>query len=175
MRGIAVLLAAGLCACAQPMPIAHFAGSGPQLDPVRFFTGHVRSWGVIENRSGAPTSTLATQCDGTLEPDGSLHMVQRLTYGDGEVKMRDWHMRRIAPGRFEATANDMVGTGHGESAGRAFHLHWALAAQPGDPFANVWLSQWMYLMDSGTVVNRTIISKLGVIVAEATEGFERLP
>ncbi len=170
-----LVLAAGLCACTQPMPIASFAGPGPQLEPVRFFTGHVRSWGVFEGRSGAPTGTLSTDCQGTLEPGGSLHMVQRLTYGDGKTMTRDWHMRRIAPGRFEATANDMVGTGHGESAGRAFHLRWVLASQPGDPLANVRMNQWMYLMDNGAIVNRTTISRLGVIVAEATEKFERSP
>jgi hypothetical protein len=175
MRAAALLLAAVLCACTQPLPVSHFAGEIPAFDPVRFFTGHVRSWGVLENRSGAPTGTLTTDCQGTVEPDGSLHMVQHIAFSDGTAELRDWHMRRTAPGRFEATATGMVGTGHGEVAGRALNLRWALATQPGDPLANVWMDQWMYLMDGGTMVNRTTISKLGVVVAEVTEGFEKVP
>ena len=175
MRAAVLLLAAVLCACSRPLPVSHFADASPELDPVRFFTGHVRSWGVLENRSGAPTGTLTTDCQGSLEPDGRLHMVQRLTYGDGTAAMRDWHMHRTAPGRFEATANDMVGTAHGEAAGRAFHLRWVLATKPGDPLRNVRMDQWMYLMNDGAMVNRTTITKLGVVAAEVTEGFHKVP
>ncbi len=171
MRAAALLLAAVLCGCTPPLQVSAFTRETPQLDPVRFFTGHVRSWGVLENRSGAPTGTLTTDCQGTLEPDGSLHMVQHLTYGDGTSEMRDWRMRRAGSGRFEATANDMVGTGHGEAARRTFHLRWVLATRAGNPLANVRMDQWMYLMDGGGMVNRTSISKLGVVVTEVTEGF----
>lgn len=175
MRIAAPLLAAALCACTGPLPVSHFAGEAPTLDPVRFFAGHVRSWGILEDRAGAPTGTLTTDCQGTVEPDGSLRMVQRIAYGDGTAQRRDWQVRRTGPGRFEATATGMVGTGHGEAAGRAFNLRWVLAAQPGDPLANVRMDQWMYLLDDGTMVNRTMITKLGIVVAEVTEGFAKAP
>ena len=175
MRAGALLLASLVCGCTQPLPVAHFAGPGPQFDPIGFFTGHVRSWGVLENRSGEPTGRVETDCVGTVEADGSLDMQQRLTFGDGSSQQREWRMRRTAPGQFEVTANDVVGIGHGEAAGRAFHLRWVLATEPGVPLRNVLLNQWMYLMGDGALVNRTLVSKLGVTLAEVTEQFERAP
>jgi hypothetical protein len=173
LAGFALLLA--LTGCDSALPVQHFAGQGPELDPLRFFARHVRSWGVLEDRGGAPTGTVATDCAGQIEPDGSLAMHQHLTYGDGTTERRDWRMRRTGPGTYEATATGMVGTGNGEAAGRVFHLAWTLAARPGNPLANVAMDQWMYLQDDGAVVNRTVVRKLGVVVAEVTEQFAPAP
>jgi hypothetical protein len=164
-----------LAACGTAVPVDHFAGTAPAFDAVAFWAGHHRSWGVLENRGGAPTETVVTDCIGTVLPDGSLHMVQTLTQGDGTVQHRDWHLRRTAPGAFTATANDMVGEAHGTAAGRVFHWNWVLALSPGNSLKNVTMDQWMYLMDGGTMMNRTTISKLGVILAEVSEEFQSIP
>ena len=87
-------------------------------------------------------------------------MVQRLEREGQPPTQREWHMRRIAPGRFQATAGDMVGTATGEAAGRAFAWRWTLATAPGNPLLNVSMRQWMYAQDDGSVLIRTIISKL---------------
>ena len=160
-----------LSACSDPLPVSAFRDTPPQLDPVRFFTGHVRSWGVLEDRSGQPTSIITTDCTGVAEGPDGLHMVQRLQLGAEAPTTRDWHMRRIAPGRYQATANDMVGQASGEASGRAFHWQWTLALSPGNSLKNVTMDQWWYLEADGSLLNRTTISKLGYIAAEVTEHF----
>jgi hypothetical protein len=175
MRRLSLLLALALSACGQPVPVGHFAGTAPEIDAIAFWTGHHRSWGVLENRSGGPTDTVVTDCVGIVAPDGTLHMVQTLTLGDGSVQHRDWHMRRTGPHSFVATANDMVGQADGISAGRVFHWRWVLALSPGDPLKNVVMDQWMYLMDGGSMMNRTTISKLGITLAEVSEEFQTAP
>jgi hypothetical protein len=162
-----------LSGCTDPLPVTAFATTMPALDPVRFFTGAVRSWGVLEDRGGQPTQIVTTECGGEAEGRDGLHMVQRLHVGTDPVMTRDWHMRRTGPGRYQATANDMVGTATGEASGRAFHWHWVLAIEPGDPVKHVTMDQWWYLLDDGSMLNRTTISKLGVILAEVTEHFAR--
>jgi hypothetical protein len=99
--------------------------------------------------------------------------VQVLHVGGDRPVTRDWHMRRIAPGRYEATANDLVGVAAGEAAGRAFHWQWTLALEPGNPVKNVTMDQWWYLLDDGSVLNRSTVRKLGVIAVEVTEHFVR--
>jgi hypothetical protein len=84
-------------------------------------------------------------------------------------------MRRVGQGAFEATANDIVGTARGKAAGRAFHWSWTLQTKPGNALYDVTMDQWMYLMDDGAMVNRTTISKLGLILAEVTEHFAHVP
>ena len=160
-----------LSTCSDPLPVSAFKDASPGLDPVRFFTGHVRSLGVLEDRSGQPTSIVTTDCTGTAEGPDGLHMVQHLQVGTEPPATRDWHMRRIAPGQYRATANDMVGEANGEASGRAFHWHWTLALSPGNSLENVTMEQWWYLEADGSLINRTTISKLGYIAAEVTEHF----
>lgn len=159
-----------LAACGKPLDVAQAGRGGPALDPIRFFTGHVRSWGVLENRGGEPTAIVTTDCQGTADGPDALRMTQRLLV-DGTPTTREWSMRRTAPGRFQATANDMVGTAEGEASGRAFHWHWTLALSPGNPLKNVDMEQWWYLQDDGSVLNRTVVRKLGLVAAEVTEHF----
>lgn len=144
---------------------------GPPFDPVRFFTGHVTSWGVLETPFGAPSSVVLTDCVGRADGPDGLNMTQTLRVGDDPPQTRVWHMRRIAPGQFEATANDMVGTSNGQASGRAFHWRWTLALQPGNSVKNVTMEQWWYLQDDGSMMNRTLIGKASVIVAEVSEHF----
>ena len=172
---IVLLVAAALSGCAKPMPIGGFAATAPAFDPVTFFTGHTQSWGVLENRSGQPTGIVTTDCVGAAEGADGLHMVQHLALPDGSTQTRDWHMRRTAPHEFEATANDMVGTARGEAQGRVFHWRWVLATKPGESLRNVVMDQWMYGEADGSMVNRTTIRKLGIILVEVTEQFEHRP
>jgi hypothetical protein len=165
-----LLLAATLAACSKPLPVAHFAGTTPTFDAVAFWAGHHRSWGVIENRAGGPTDTVITDCVGTPEGQDGLHMVQMLTLGDGTVQHRDWHLHR-AGHDFVATANDMVGEAHGTASGRVFHWNFVLATKPGNALFNVTFDQWMYLLDDGSMMNRTTVRKLGIIIAEVSEVF----
>jgi len=171
MRWIAVLLAVSLLGCSSPLPVSSVGAAGPAFDPIRFFTGHVRSWGVLEDRSGQPTSIVQTDCTGQTDGPDGLRMTQRLTVGQDAPVTREWRMRRVLPGRFEATANDMVGTAAGEASGRAFHWQWTLALSPGNALKNVTMEQWWYLLDDGSMLNRTTVSKLGYIAAEVTEHF----
>ena len=167
-----LLLLMVLVGCSEPLPLDRFGGPG--FDPVRFFTGHVRSWGVMENRGGGPTSIVTTDCTGTVV-DGELRMTQTLHVGDDPAQTREWRMRRTGPGVYEATANDMVGPATGTASGRAFHWRWTLALSPGNPLKNVTMDQWWYLQEDGSMLNRTIVTKLGVIAAEVTEHFKPAP
>jgi hypothetical protein len=176
MRALPLItFCAALAGCTRPMPLAAFRDTAPAFDPLVFWTGHTHSWGVVETPGGAPQEIVQTDCLGTLEGPDTLHMQQTLTESDGTVSHRDWHLRRVSPGHFEATANDMNGTAHGEAAGRVFHWDWVWAIRPGSSWKTVTMHQWMYLMPDGTMMNRTIITKLGFTVAEVSEQFSRVP
>ena len=159
-----------LSSCAS-MRVADFAGGRPTFDPTKFFTGRTHSSGVIENRRGAPMKRVTTDTSGHWEAN-SLVLEQELTLGDGTKQHRSWRIRKLDAHRFEATANDIVGTAMGEAYGNVFHWSFTLALSPGNPLANVRMSQWMYLQPDGrTMINHTTIRKLGLVVAQVTEQF----
>jgi hypothetical protein len=170
MRWAGLTLALSLLGCGEAIPVGEFRATEPAIDPIRFFTGHVRSWGVLENRSGQPTGVVTTDCMGEGDGD-TLDMTQRLSIGQDAPVTRIWRMRRAGPNRFEATANDMVGTAIGEAAGRAFHWTWTLSTSPGNRLKDVSMDQWWYLLDDGSLLNRTTVRKVGVILIEVSEHF----
>ena len=159
--------------CASLAP-RQFAGSVPTFDPVAFFTGRTRSWGVFENRAGQPSRRFSTVCDGRRAAGGALLLDQTFTYEDGTTQQRHWRIERLDAHRYVATANDVVGRAAGEAYGNAFHWEYTVALQPGNPLGNVRLRQWMYLQAGGqTMVNRASVHALGFPVAQVTEFFRR--
>lgn len=175
MRSLALVVLLALAACGRTPSPGDLGGGPPEFDLIHVFSGHVRSWGVVENRFGEPAGWIVTDCRGSVEPDGTLHMTQHLTQQDGTAQTRSWTARPTGPHAWEAIANDMVGTVRGEAVGRAFHWRWTLASGPGKPPVDVEMDQWMYLLDDGSMLNRTTVRKLGVILAEVTEHFARAP
>ena len=162
-------MAAG-CASLAPR---QFASTGPAFDPQAFFAGRVHSWGVFENRAGAPTRRFTTASVGRWEGN-TLLLDQKFTYQEGTHQQRHWRIRRVDDHRFEATANDVVGTATGEAYGNAFRWEYTVALKPGNPLFDVRLKQWMYLQADGrSMVNRATVSKFGVEVAQVTEYFRR--
>ncbi len=167
---LAVALA--LTGCAS-LPPEHFADAKPTFDPMAYFSGHTRSWGVFENRAGEPSKRFTTDCHGHREGD-VLVLDQTFTYEDGRTQQRHWHIRRVDAHRYEATANDVAGTGTGEAYGDAFHWEYTVALKQGNPLFNVRLKQWMYLQPDGfTVLNRGSVNAFGIEVAQIAESFQR--
>jgi hypothetical protein len=175
LRGLTRLCFLGLIffAGCSSMNVAQFARERPILDPTTFFTGRTSSFGVMENRGGAPKEVVKTTTIGHWEGN-TLRMEQDLVLGDAKPQHRSWRIRRLDAHHYSATANDMVGTARGEAYGNVFHWSFTLALSPGDPLANVRMSQWMYLEPDGkTMVNHTTISKFGIVVAQVTEQFRK--
>ncbi len=155
------------------MKVSEFERGQPEFQPTKFFTGQTRSFGVMENRGGTPKQVVRTETTGRWEGD-TLRLEQDLVLGDSKPQHRSWRIRKLDAHRYEATANDIVGTVQGEAYGNVFHWSFRLALAPGNPLANVRMSQWMYLQADGkTMVNHSTISKFGIIVAQVTEQFRK--
>lgn len=165
-------MAAMLGACSSMQP-REFAKSTPVFSPERYFEGPTSSRGFFETRSGAPRMAFATSAVGRREGDALL-LQQHFTFTDGRIQDRRWRVRRLDAHRYEATANDVVGTARGEVFGATFHWRYTVALAPGNPLSHVALEQWMTLQpDRRTVLNRGIIRKWGVRLGSVSEVFLR--
>lgn len=173
MKRLILVAALLLTACSKPLQPADFAGTG-DFNPVTFFTGHVTSWGVEENRAGQPIGIVTTDCQGKADPQGGIDMVQTLNLPGGGTQTRTWHLTQTGPDTFQATANDMQGATTGTTGGRAMHWRWVLETAPGDSLKNVTMDQWFYRMDDGAVMVRTIVAKAGIRLIEISEQFEKV-
>jgi hypothetical protein len=173
MKFLAAALLVALAACSAPLKPAAFQDTGPNFDPIAFFTGHVTSWGVEENRDNQPTGIITTDCTGTKSPAGGITMVQTLHLPGGGTQTRTWRITQTGANQYQASANDMAGSTTGIVGGRAMHWRWTLKPSPGDPLANVTMDQWFYRMDDGVVMIRTVVTKAGIRLLEISEQFEK--
>lgn len=171
---------AASCASLQPEQFgaATSAFNQQRFDPVRYFEGPTHSSGVIETRSGAPRSTFRAAMRGVRDRDGDrragLTITQDFSYEDGRKQRRVWHIQRIDEHRFDATASDVIGLATGYAYGNTFRWDYTLQLKAGNPLTRVRMQHWMVLTDDGdTLINRVIISKLGIVIAETTEYFRR--
>lgn len=145
----------------------------PNFDPLVFFTGRTESWGVFEDRGGAPTQTIRTVTVGRAVR-GALHLEQDLFFSKNPSQHRSWDLRRVDARHFEATATDIVGVARGEVHGNLFTWTFTVATKPGNPIYNVEMTQRMYLQPGGrTMINRDTIRKFGIILAGVTEEFQK--
>ncbi|MEO6537779.1 MAG: DUF3833 family protein [Ferruginibacter sp.] len=161
-----------MAGCASMKPVA-FEKSDIKLQPFKFFVGHARSYGVIENPGGKPKALITTETVGIIK-DGVLNIEQDLYPEGGKINHRFWKLQQIDEHHFDATANDIDGTAHGLLYGNEFSWCFRLKFTERKFIKHVRMSQTMYLMPDGqAMIFRSIIRKFGFVVAQITEEFRK--
>ena len=143
------------------------------LDPVKFFVGRTRSFGVVENKIGNPTARITTETNGVLK-DGILYIEQDLSTEGGVKNHRSWSLKQIDSQHVQAVANDIEGTAKGLLIGN--HFSWTFRRKlPNRKFIrHLQMSQNMYLADDGqTMIVRSVLRKFLIVVAQITEQFRK--
>jgi hypothetical protein len=144
---------------------ADFTGRGPDFDIRRHLSGPILCEGVIYGPTGRVTSRFVADMVG--EWDGNRGILrEHFRYDTGRRQDRAWTLELAAGGLIRASAPDIVGTGSGLVAGPAVQMRYRirLDAEAGGHVLDV--TDWMYLMDNGTIMNRSQFRKFGLTVAE---------
>lgn len=142
-----------------------FAGRGPDFDIRRHLSGPILCEGVIYGPTGRVTSRFVADMVGEWEGNrGTLR--EHFRYDTGRTQDRAWTLELAAGGTIRATAADIVGAGEGHASGPAVQMRYRirLDAQAGGHVLDV--TDWMYLMENGTIINRSQFRKFGIMVAE---------
>ena len=169
---LAVALAAlALAGCASVAP-QDYARETPVLDLKAYFDGKVDAWGMVQDRSGKVIKRMTVEMTCTWNGDvGTLD--ERFTYADGTKETRVWTIRKDG-NRYTGTAADVVGEAKGEAAGNALRWNYVLDAKREDGSTiHLDMDDWMWLVDDGTLVNRTTFSKFGIRFGEVTIFFRK--
>ena len=75
------------------------------FNPVDFFRGRTHGTGTLKIIFSSP-ETIEVDNEGVSEPDGSLLLKQTIHEPGKPARVRQWHLRQIANGRFEGTLTD---------------------------------------------------------------------
>ena len=94
------------------------------------------------------------------------HLVEHFTYESGTEQKREWFLTTKNDGTIEAEAPDVIGVGQGMQKGSAVLLNYRLKLEESSGGHELETTDWMYLLENGTIVNRSQMRKFGIKVAE---------
>jgi hypothetical protein len=167
---VAALAFVGLAGCTT-VDVAEYRAEKPPLDLAQYFNGSIDGWGMFQDRSGKVVKRFHVRIDAKWQGNtGTLD--EHFTYSDGEKQNRVWTLTKDG-NRYRGTAADVVGTAEGSTEGNALHWRYVLALPVDGKVWNVDMDDWMYLVDEGTLLNRTTMSKFGFRLGEVTLAFRR--
>lgn len=139
--------------------------AGPIFDIRERFNGPIVCEGVIYGPTGRVSSRFVADFEATWE--GNIgRMVEKFHYDTGQIQERVWTLTLGNDGGIKAEAPDIVGAGKGKQLGSAVLLNYRikLAQEAGGHALDV--TDWMYLMSNGSIMNRSQFRKFGIKVAE---------
>ncbi|WP_299349697.1 DUF3833 domain-containing protein [uncultured Shimia sp.] len=146
---------------------AHYDDTGPVFDIKQHLSGPIISEGMIHGPNGRLASRFVA--DMTGEWDGNTGtLAESFRYDNGSTQERKWFLTLGENGSFTATADDIIGTAQGQVSGATLSMTYRirLTEAAGGHVLNV--TDWLYLMENGTILNRSELRKFGIKVAELT-------
>jgi hypothetical protein len=151
-----------------------YASHGPAFDLRRHLSGPLTCEGVIFGPTGRVTTRFVADMQGSWTGQtGTLSEVFR--YDSGTVQHRAWALTLGQGGSITATAPDVAGEGKGRVEGSGVMLRYRIRLTPEAGGHVLDVTDWMYLLDNGTIMNRSQFRKFGLTVAELVATIRPLP
>jgi hypothetical protein len=142
-----------------------YADADISFDIRHHLAGDILCEGVIYGPFGRVTSRFVAQMHGNWRGDTGT-MTEQFRYHTGSIQNRIWTLSVDPTGQITATAPDIMGEGLGQQTGAGVRLTYRIKL-PGDAGGHILdVTDWMYLMDNGTIINRSQFRKFGIKVAE---------
>nr|WP_323780906.1 DUF3833 domain-containing protein [Amylibacter sp.] len=159
-----VLLKERLTGFAAQRPQDYLDG-GPEMDIRRHLNGPLICEGVLYGPLGRVSARFVAQMHGSW--DGNTgRLVEEFKYDGGTQQRREWFLTSKNDGTFLAEAPDVIGVGKGVQMGSAIRLNYRIKLTQSAGGHELDVTDWMYLLEDGALVNRSQMRKFGVKVAE---------
>ena len=151
-----------LSACSN-VSVEDYSKNIPKLTPQEFFVGNLTAKGVVKNRSGKITRYFTATINAYWK-GGIGTLDEKFIFDDGEIQHRTWTLNPDGESSFKGTAGDVIGVGNGKFSGNAINLNYVLNVKLKSSTINLRVDDWMWLVDSKTVINESTLTKFGVKV-----------
>ena len=152
---------------------ADYAGTGPAFDVRKHLSGPMRCEGVIYGPMGRVSSRFTADMLGTWDGNRGT-LAEHFSYDSGTKQDREWRLAIGNDGRITADADDLVGQGTGQAEGAALRLQYTIQLPESAGGHALDVTDWLYLVDDNTIVNRSQFRKFGIKVAELVATMRRV-
>ncbi|MCB0358341.1 MAG: DUF3833 family protein [Bdellovibrionales bacterium] len=165
LNSICLFAFCAACAGCSGMRVEDFSEATPRFVPEVAFDGQFRAHGLFYDRFGDVKRKFSMMLTGVPSTDGiSLH--EELRFDDGETLTRNYRFVRIDEHSYKVFCDDLVEPAEVRSYGNVLHWRYTLKQKIGDSVWNLRFSDWMFLQDDGTILNRAYVTKWGFDVGE---------
>lgn len=144
-----------------------YTETGPQMDMRQHLSGPILSEGMIHGPTGRVASRFVARMQGTWEGNKGT-LTEEFEFAGGRTQTRQWSLTLGNDGRFTATAPDVVGTATGEVSGATICMRYRIRLEPDAGGHVLSVTDWLYLMENGVILNKSEMRKFGIKVAELT-------
>jgi hypothetical protein len=155
-----------LSAC-NTQKLDYYKDTTPTASLEKFFDGHIKGWGILQDRSGKVTRRFDVDMHGSWK-DGVGTLEEEFVFYDGEKQKRTWTITKMPDGTYQGTAGDILGIAKGKANGSAIQWVYSMDLPVGDTTYRIAFDDWMFQMNDGILVNRSYLKKFGFTVAELT-------
>ncbi|TCO69609.1 DUF3833 domain-containing protein [Rhodovulum euryhalinum] len=142
-----------------------YAGKGPAFDIRRHLNGPILCEGVIYGPTGRVASRFVADIEARWDGNTGT-MAEEFRYDSGATQSRCWNFTLGNDGCIRAEAPDVVGSGEGWQKGSGVHLRYRIRLPEESGGHVLDAIDWMYLLENGTIMNRSQFRKFGIPVAE---------
>jgi len=144
---------------------SEYQGLGPDLDLRRALDGQNLCEGVVFGPTGRMASRFLATMTGRWTGDTGV-VEMRFTFDGGATQTRCWQLSVGETGLFELEADDVIGTGRGQVVGPTAQSIYTIVLPEDAGGHKLQVTDWMYLTEAGTILNRSQFRKSGMLVAE---------
>jgi len=146
---------------------ADLATRGPRFHLRTHLSGPILCEGVIYGPTGRVASRFVAEMEGVWDGNTGV-LKERFRYDE-------WRLFLSNDGAIRAEADDVVGAGSGRAEGPAVQLRYRIRLEPDAGGHVLDVTDWMYLMENGTIMNRSQFTKFGINVAELVATIRPVP
>ena len=146
---------------------SHYGGTVPEFDMKTHLSGPIISEGMIHDLRGRMVSRFVAEMQGTWDGNTGT-LAENFTYANGGTQQRLWNLTLKEDGHFTATADDIIGLAKGQVSGATLSMTYRIRLPENAGGHVLDVTDWLYLMENGTLLNRSELRKFGIKVAELT-------
>ncbi len=144
---------------------ADYEETGPMLSLAEHLRGDILADGLIFGPDGRVTTRFAARMYGEWRGnEGAL--TEDFTYSNGRTQQRKWFLTLGPEGTFTATADDIIGVATGVISGATAKFTYRIKLPPEAGGFVLDVTDWLYLTENGTILNKSEMRKFGIKVAE---------
>lgn len=173
MKTVFVFFLSWLLVACGTANLDEHASTTPALKLEEFFSGELKAYGMVLDRSGNLLRRFEVDLVGTWQGDKG-ELAEWFRFDDGEKSTRTWYLQKIGENQYQGYADDVIGTAKGRTSGAALYWNYDLEIEVDGALYQVNLDDWMFLIDENRLFNTTEMTKFGFRVGTLILYIERI-